>query len=94
MQRSAIGDALTQALKPVQFWFTNFVMTEVQNAFTVITLNRKDLAENGLQAQVLSFLWIDVRLKEFRVGIVLHFNQIRRSDYLFDFSEIDSFSGF
>ena len=62
---------------------------EIEHAFPVVAFDGKDLGENGLQAQVLALGRRHIRLQEFPVRIGLQFDQVRRSDDLFDLTEVD-----
>ena len=54
MQRRAEGQALAQALEPVQFRFADLVAVKIEHALAVVTLDGKHLLEHGLQAQILA----------------------------------------
>jgi hypothetical protein len=47
-----------------------------------------------LEAEVFAFFGIDLRLQELGIRVVLDFDQVRRCDNLFNFSEIDSLRSF
>ena len=94
MERSSEGDPFPEALQPIELGLADLVVTEFENTFAIITLDRKNFIENSLKPKIFTFLWVDLRLQEFRIGVVLHFDQVRRCDHLFDFSEVDSLRSF
>ena len=94
MERSSEGDPFPEALQPIELGLADLVVTEFENTFAIITLDRKNFIENSLKPKIFTFLWVDLRLQEFRIGVVLHFDQVGRCDHLFDFSEVDSLRSF
>jgi hypothetical protein len=67
---------------------------EIQDAFAVVTLDREDFREDGLKAKILPFGLGHFGLEKLLIGIGLQFNEIWRSNDLFDFAEVNSFSDF
>ena len=94
VQRSAVGNTFSQTFEPVIFRFADVVTVKIKDAFAIITFDRKHLGENRLQSRILARAWRSGFLQEIAVGIGLQFNEVRRSDDLFDFPEVDSFSYF
>ena len=92
VERRAIGDAFAQAFEPILLRLADFVAVVIEDALPIVTFDRENLGEHGLQAQVLALGRGDLRLQEFPIGIDLQFDQVRRSDDFFDLTEIDSFS--
>jgi hypothetical protein len=58
---------------------------EIEDALAIITLDGKDLGEDGLQADILALGGRGVGLKEVAVGVGLEFDEVRRSNDLLDF---------
>ena len=84
---------------PIALWrfhlgLANFVGIVIELAFAVVAFDREDLAEDRFEAGVfLALFGRYVGLEEFRVGIGLQFDHVRRRDDLFDLAEVDSFCG-
>src|SRR3954469_10320727 len=74
VERRAIGNAFAEAFQPIELRFTDFVAVVVKNNFPIITLDRKDFSEDGLQTEVFALSWSDLGLQELLVGINLHLN--------------------
>ena len=66
---------------------------EIKHHFAIITLDGENLGKHGLHAGVLALGLRSLRLEEILVGCGLEFDQVRRGDDLFDFAEINTFSG-
>ena len=88
---SGEGFAIPQRLERGEFGFTDLVPNEVEGEFFVVTLDGKHLLENRLQAGGSPVLGSDFLLKELPVGVQLHFDQVGRFNYLFNFPKIESF---
>jgi hypothetical protein len=86
--------SLAEAFEPIELGFTNLIVTELKHTFAIITFNWKNFVEYGLEAEVFAFFGIDLRLQELGIRVVLDFDQVRRCDNLFNFSEIDSLRSF
>jgi hypothetical protein len=66
-------------------------MTEIENSFLVVALNRKNLFENSLEPVVFALGKRDVLLEEIDVRVELDLNEIWRLDRFIDGSEVDAF---
>ena len=93
VERRAEGDALTETFQPVVLGLADVVAVVVQDHLPVVALDREHFLEDGLEADVLALGGGDVELQELRVRVGLQLNEIGRRDDLFDFTEVDSFSG-
>jgi len=69
-------------------------MAEIEDGFLVVTLDRKNLFEDGLEAVVLPFSERDILLEEVDVGIELHLDQVWRLNRFFDATEVNAFCPF
>src|ERR1051326_4975939 len=93
IERGAISDAFAESLEPVILWLADFIAVIIKHTLAIITFDGEDLLENRLQTHVLAAGRGQPELEEFRVGIGLKLDEIRRSNNLFDLAEVDSFSG-
>ena len=64
---------------------------KIEHAFPVIALDGKDLGEDGLQTQVFALGLGNLRLQKLLIRIGLQFDEVRRGDDFFDFTEVDTF---
>ena len=88
--KSSMAAVLTE---PVVFRLADVVAVKIKLDLAVVALNREHLLEHRLEADVLAPGGRDIDLQELGIGVGLQFDEIRRSDDLFDFTEVDSFSG-
>ena len=65
---------------------------KVEHTFAVVTLDWKHFREHRLQPEVFPLGGGDLRLQKVNVGIGLQFDQVGRSDDLFDLAEVYPFS--
>ena len=89
VQRRA--ERLTFALRfeRTQFRLADFVMTEIENGFFVVTLDWENFLENCLQSVGLPFRERDILLQEVDIRIELNLNQVWGLDRLLDASEVN-----
>ncbi len=93
IERRAVGQAFAQTFEPIHFRLADFVGMEIEHAFAVVTFDREDLGENGLEPEILAAGLGHLRLEEFPVRIGLQLDQVGRGNDLFDFAEVNSFNG-
>ena len=67
MQRRAIGLALALGFERGQLRLANFVMAEIEDGLFVVTLDRKNFPENGLEPVSLALSKRDVFLEKIDV---------------------------
>src|SRR5439155_23941469 len=91
VQRRAVSDPFAEAFQPVLFRLADFVVVVVEHDFSIIAFNGKDFGEDGLQAEVLPFGRRHIGLEKLPIRIDLDFDEIRRRDDFFDFTEVDTF---
>ena len=90
MQRRSICLTIVNALQPIQFRRTNFIMIISENDFLIITFNWKNFIKHSLQAGVFSFRRANFRLKKFMIRIYLNFNQVRGSNDFFNLAKVNT----
>ncbi len=91
VQRRRIGQPLIQTVQAVKFRLRKLVSNVVQYIPTVITFDRKNFFEQGLQALLFTFSRIDLHLQEIAVRFRLNGNQIWGLNDGLQFSEVFSF---
>ena len=79
---------IINALQPVHLRRTDLIVVILENHFFVVTFDREDFVEHGFQANVLTFLRADFRLKKFMVRIHLHLDQVWWGNDLLDLAEV------
>ena len=87
----AVSDAFAQAFQPILFRLADFITVVIQFGLVVVTRDRKNLFEHCLEAEELSPGGRDFGLQKLDIRIDLDFDQVRRRDDFFDFSEVNSF---
>ena len=92
VKRRAISQPFAQTFEPVHLGLANLIGMEIENALAVVAFYGENLGKYGLQPRVLPFGRGQVRLQKLLVGICLQFDQIGRSNDLFNLAEVNSFS--
>src|SRR5262245_28360396 len=94
IKRRSEGQPFAQAFQPIELGLANLVGPEIELAFAIVAFDRKDLAEDGLQSDILA-LTLGLRgvgLKKLLIRLCLQFDQVRRGNNFFNLAEINSFS--
>ena len=92
IERGAEALAVAERVQRGDFRVLDVVSHEVEFDGLVVALDRKDLAENRLQARIRAFAGGHFLLKEFVIRAALNLNEVGRFDDLFEFPEIETFS--
>ena len=90
VQRRAVGLPLIDALQPVHLGCADHVVVIIENHLFVVTLDRENFIEHGLQADVLPFLRTDFRLEKLVVRIHLHLDEVWWGNDLLDLAEVNA----
>ena len=90
VQRRAVGLPLVDALQPVHLGRADHVVVIIENHLFVVTLDRENFIEHGLQADVLPFLRTDFRLEKLVVRIHLHLDEVWWGNDLLDLAEVNA----
>jgi hypothetical protein len=69
MERSAESLAFALRLERAQLWLADFVMAEVEDSLLVVTLDRENFAEDGLEPVILAFTEWNVLLQKIDIRI-------------------------
>jgi hypothetical protein len=77
----------------VFYVLADVVAVVIQYHLAIVALDRENLPEDRLEADVFALGRRGVELKKLSVGVCLQLNEIRRRNDLFDFTEVDSFVG-
>ena len=85
IKRRTVSFGLTDSFQGSKFWIAYFVKHEIESHFLVVALNRKNLLENSLEADILALRGEDILLQEILIGPKLNFNQVR---WLGDFVDL------
>ena len=93
VKRSAVGQAFAQALEPIEFRLADFIGMEIEDAFAVITFDRENLREHGLESQIFALGRRLIGLQKFLIGMGLQLDEIGRRNDFFNFAEVNTFSG-
>ena len=91
VKRGAVGLAVDLALNGAKLGLLQRVADEIQGGFLFEAEDREELAEDGLQADILALRGIDARLEELLVRLDLKFDEVRGRDGLLEFAEVDAF---
>src|SRR6266513_3210051 len=75
MKWSAISLTFALRFQGGQLWLANLVMAEIKDCFLIITFDRENLFEDGLQAVALPFGKRNILLQEIDVGIELNLDE-------------------
>ena len=86
----AVGDAFAQTFQPVLLRLADLITVIIQFGFAVVARDREDLFEDRLQAEQVPFGGGRAGLQKLDVRIDLDFDQVRRRDDFFDFTEVDA----
>ncbi len=87
---NGIGNPFPDALDLVVLRTDDIVGEILQDAATVVTLDRENFAKHRLKAARLPLGRRDILLQELQVRIQLVLDQIRRSDHFLQFTKIDA----
>ena len=90
IEGGAVGLAVDLALDRADLGLLKLVTDEIQGGLFLKAVDREELAEDGLEAYVLSLGGLNARLEEFLVRLDLQFDEVRRLDGLVQFSEGDA----
>ena len=85
----SVGDAFAQTLQPVLLRLADLITVIIQFGFAVVARDRENLFKDRLQAERLPFGGRRAGLQKLDVRIDLDFDQVRRRDDFFDFTEVD-----
>jgi hypothetical protein len=85
VERCTVGFSFADGFQRSELGVTDFVEYEIESHFLVVALDRKDLFEHGLEADVLALRGEDILLQEILIGPKLYLNQVR---WLGDFVDL------
>ena len=66
---------------------------EIKHAFAIVAFDGKHFGKDSLETKIAPLAGWNLGLQEFLIRVGLQLDEIRRSNDLFDFSEVNSFSG-
>ncbi len=91
VERGAEGLPVAKRFEGGLLGLADFVLHEVERELLVVALDRKDLAEDRLQAGRDATLRRDLLLEELPIGVQLDLDQVRGLDGLLDLAKIQTF---